>query len=58
MTEKSKQAILEEHASERNECQKWTRVMGYYRPMSSYNTGKKQESKERVYFETKPCCSL
>lgn len=28
----------------------WTRVMGYFRPMSSFNTGKKGEFHERVYF--------
>lgn len=28
----------------------WTRVMGYFRPVSSFNTGKKGEFNERVYF--------
>lgn len=36
---------------ERQECEVWTRVMGYYRPVSMYNTGKKGEFHERVEFE-------
>ena len=28
----------------------WTRVMGYHRPVSSFNTGKKGEFHERVEF--------
>jgi hypothetical protein len=29
---------------ERQRCEVWTRVMGYHRPMASFNTGKKGES--------------
>ena len=36
---------------ERQECEIWTRVMGYYRPVSMYNTGKKGEYNERVTFD-------
>ncbi len=32
-------------------CEIWTRVMGYHRPVSEFNKGKKNEFKERVYFE-------
>jgi hypothetical protein len=35
---------------ERQPCEIWTRVMGYHRPMSSFNTGKKGEFHERRYF--------
>lgn len=35
---------------ERQPCEVWTRVMGYYRPVSMYNTGKKGEFHERVEF--------
>ena len=28
----------------------WTRVMGYFRPVSSFNTGKQGEFHEREYF--------
>lgn len=36
--------------SERQPCEIWTRVMGYHRPLASFNTGKKAEFKERCYF--------
>lgn len=39
---------LEEH--ERQACEVWTRVMGYHRPMQSFNIGKKGEFLERRYF--------
>ena len=43
--------------SERQPCEVWTRVMGYYRPVSHYNTGKKGEFHERVEFvEPGACC--
>ncbi|MFJ9338521.1 ribonucleoside triphosphate reductase [Streptomyces sp. NPDC101733] len=32
------------------ECEVWTRVMGYHRPVSSFNIGKKGEHAERVPF--------
>jgi hypothetical protein len=35
---------------ERQECEIWTRVMGYYRPVSEYNIGKKSEHAERLYY--------
>jgi anaerobic ribonucleoside-triphosphate reductase len=35
---------------ERQPCEIWTRVMGYYRPISNYNTGKLGEFHERVEF--------
>lgn len=40
---------------ERQPCEVWTRVMGYHRPISSYNIGKKGEFEERVYFEESKC---
>ena len=36
--------------SERQPCEIWTRVMGYHRPLASFNTGKKGEFHERQYF--------
>jgi hypothetical protein len=36
---------------ERQPCEIWTRVMGYHRPVSSFNTGKKGEFHERKYFD-------
>lgn len=40
--------------AERQRCEIWTRVMGYHRPLSSFNTGKKGEFHERTYF-AEPC---
>lgn len=34
----------------RTKCEIWTRVMGYQRPVSQYNLGKKSEFYSRVYF--------
>ena len=36
--------------AERTPCEIWTRVMGYHRPVSQWNKGKKSEFKERKYF--------
>ncbi|MDP2005704.1 MAG: anaerobic ribonucleoside-triphosphate reductase [Rubrivivax sp.] len=38
------------HEDERQRCEVWTRVMGYHRPMASFNVGKKGEFAERRYF--------
>ena len=35
---------------ERQPCEIWTRVMGYHRPVSSFNQGKVGEFNERRYF--------
>lgn len=43
--------------AERQPCEIWTRVMGYHRPMSSFNTGKKGEFFERKYF-SEQCVEL
>jgi hypothetical protein len=42
---------------ERQRCEVWTRVMGYHRPMASFNTGKKGEFHERTYFSEQRCSS-
>ena len=36
--------------NERQRCEVWTRVMGYHRPVSSWNLGKQGEFHERRYF--------
>lgn len=38
---------------ERQPCEVWTRVMGYFRPVSAFNIGKKSEYAERVCFKEK-----
>jgi hypothetical protein len=37
--------------SERQPCEVWTRVMGYHRPVASFNIGKKGEHYERRFFQ-------
>jgi len=36
--------------SERQSCEVWTRVMGYYRPISQFNIGKVSEHNERRFY--------
>nr|WP_314363928.1 anaerobic ribonucleoside-triphosphate reductase [uncultured Achromobacter sp.] len=36
--------------SQRVRCEVWTRVMGYHRPVASFNTGKQGEFNERRFF--------
>lgn len=36
---------------ERQPCEVWTRVMGYHRPVTSFNIGKKGEHYERKFFQ-------
>lgn len=36
---------------ERTRCEVWTRVMGYHRPVTSFNPGKQSEYRERRSFE-------
>lgn len=42
--------LLEVSESERTRCECWTRVMGYHRPVSAFNNGKKQEHRDRKMF--------
>jgi Anaerobic ribonucleoside-triphosphate reductase len=35
---------------ERQRCEVWTRVMGYHRPVASFNIGKQGEFNERRHF--------
>ena len=42
--------ILESMQARRTRCIVYTRVMGYHRPVESFNLGKKGEHKERVKF--------
>ena len=45
-----KQELLEKHSEKRTKCMVYTRVMGYHRPVESFNIGKKGEHRERVKF--------
>ncbi len=39
-----------EENSNRTRCEIWTRVMGYHRPVSDFNIGKKAEHYSRKHF--------
>jgi hypothetical protein len=41
--------------TERTRCEVWTRVMGYHRPVASFNRGKKSEHRERRFFVEGRC---
>ncbi|MDD3602799.1 MAG: anaerobic ribonucleoside-triphosphate reductase [Sulfurovum sp.] len=45
--------ILEANKSKRTKCIVYTRVMGYHRPVESFNIGKKGEHQERKFFTEK-----
>lgn len=47
---------IELRDEERQQCEVWTRVMGYHRPVSNFNIGKKGEHLERVHFDEKVTC--
>ncbi len=44
-------STLETHNEKRTKCLVYTRVMGYHRPVESFNIGKKGEHKQRIYFK-------
>lgn len=44
--------------AERQPCEVWTRVMGYHRPVSSFNQGKQGEFRERQCFLVPPSLDL
>jgi len=41
--------------TKRTRCEIWTRVMGYHRPVSDYNIGKKGEHYSRKHFNEDRC---
>lgn len=42
--------ILVQHENKRSKCLVYTRVMGYHRPVESFNIGKKGEHQQRTHF--------
>ena len=44
---------LEIPDEERQPCEVWSRVMGYYRPVDHWNVGKQQEFRDRKNFVLK-----
>ncbi len=55
MSEKTTQQEVQLKDEERTKCEVWTRVMGYHRPVSSFNIGKQGEFAERKYFVESKC---
>ena len=47
----SNEEILESMQAKRTKCVVYTRVMGYHRPVESFNIGKTGEHRERVKFK-------
>ncbi len=43
-------AATENLQDKRTRCEVWTRVMGYHRPTSHFNIGKKSEHYSRQHF--------
>ena len=51
--------ILKTNENERQPVECWTRVMGYFRPYSQFNKGKKSEFDDRKWFLEDYCtCQL
>jgi anaerobic ribonucleoside-triphosphate reductase len=44
------QEVLEKNSIKRTRCVVYTRVMGYHRPVESFNIGKKGEHRQRIKF--------
>lgn len=47
----SKNEILKTQEDKRQKCIVYTRVMGYHRPVESFNIGKTGEHRERKQFQ-------
>ena len=47
-------AILARHQRLRQRCEIWSRVMGYHRPVHTWNVGKQGEHEERALFVEPP----
>lgn len=52
-TDLSDKEILARLENKRTKCVVYTRVMGYHRPVESFNIGKTGEHRERVKFVEK-----
>ncbi len=50
ISEAQPSAKIELRDEERQRCEVWTRVMGYHRPVASFNIGKQGEHHERKFF--------
>ena len=43
--------VLQQYPDQRSKCLVYTRVMGYHRPVESFNIGKKGEHRSRTHFQ-------
>lgn len=51
------QELLEAYKADRQPVECWTRVMGYFRPVSHFNIGKKSEFNNRKWFVEEKACA-
>ena len=51
----TRSTLLRQVEEQRVKCLVYTRVMGYHRPIESFNIGKKGEHRQRLQFNEK-CC--
>lgn len=54
-TQNSQQSPLQQFNDQRTKCLVYTRVMGYHRPVESFNIGKKGEHRQRKHFAEHKC---
>jgi anaerobic ribonucleoside-triphosphate reductase len=55
MNTANRHQILQQNDAQRTKCLVYTRVMGYHRPVESFNIGKKGEHKQRTHFTEGKC---
>lgn len=55
MNKNSNNQLLQNNNLHRTKCLVYTRVMGYHRPVESFNIGKKGEHKQRIQFNESRC---
>lgn len=53
----SKETVQKMETRERTRCEVWTRVMGYHRPVTNFNIGKKAEHYSRKHFSETACAN-
>ena len=56
-TNKTDSEILLENEDRRTKCTGYTRVMGYHRPVETFNNGKQGEFEERTHFIEPTACN-
>lgn len=49
-TQQQHDLVLQQNQEKRSKCLVYTRVMGYHRPVESFNIGKKGEHRQRTHF--------